>query len=119
MAKQTKDFEERVKKTNIDLAEIFSKSLTTMLKVNEQRGDAWRGVGLIGCYLEIRTMFLRLRNLCWHKKASANPTEHAEWKAAVINALEDLRNYTMLAELSIMEDNLEGIEELEKELTDD
>ena len=111
--------EDRVKKTNEDLKTVFERSLDTMLKVNEQRGDAWRGVGLKGCYLEIRTMFLRLRNLCWYKKACANPTEYDEWKAAVVNALEDLRNYTMLAELSILEDNIEGIEEYEKELTDD
>lgn len=101
-------FDERVAKTSADIVKVFNKSLSTMLKKNKERGDCWRGVGLKGSFLEVRTMFFRARHLIWEQEPPTDKDELERWKADVVNALEDLRNYTMLAELSVVEENWYG-----------
>lgn len=102
-------FKERVTRTNADLIKVFNKSLKTMLRVNKERGDCWRGVGLKGSFLEVRNMFFRARNLIWEQDPPTDKVELERWKKDVVNALEDLRNYTMLSELSVMEENWWGV----------
>lgn len=102
------DFSDRVAKTEVDIVRVFGESLNTMLEKNRERGDCWRGVGLKGSFLEIRTMFFRARHLIWEQEPPTDKYELIRWKADVVNALEDLRNYTMLAELSVMEENWYG-----------
>lgn len=85
-----------------------------MLKKNAGRGDAWRNSGLLGQFIEIHSMYFRLRNLIW--ETAGKPFGNIDdWKAQVSNALEDLRNFTMLAELCLLEDNYNG-EDLTNEL---
>ena len=95
---------------------LVKESTRIMLKKNEERGNAAQDVGLLGLFLEVRTMYLRLRNLVWDTELNRinNPFNHdkdqrAEWKKAVRNALQDLRNYTILAEIAMLDNNLTGI----------
>lgn len=105
--------EDRLKKiikTENELRTVFEHSLQVMLNKNRERSDCWRSVGLIGSFLEIRTMYVRLRALVWEiEPPSTVSIEYHHWKLEVKNALEDLRNYTMLAELSLEDDNIRGV----------
>jgi hypothetical protein len=102
------NFQERVEKTESELRLVFENSLKIMIKKNRERGDCWRDVGLIGSFLEVRTMYFRLRALVWDNPVKIGDEDYLDWKKEVKNALEDLRNYTMLAELSLDEDNIKG-----------
>ena len=96
---------ERIEKTEKDIKDVFEKSIQVMLKKNRQRGDCWRSSGLQGQFVEIHSMYNRLRNLIWE---IGNKMDNKDWKDQVANALEDLRNFTMLAELCLDENNFKG-----------
>ena len=85
-------------------------SLSIMVRKNRQRGDCWRGTGVAGAFIEMRAIFFRLRNMIWDPgpPADLSSEEYKTWKADVIDAMRDLRNFTILGELSAEDDNLKG-----------
>ena len=96
---------------------LVKESTRIMMRKNEERGNAAQDVGLLGLFLEIRTMYLRLRNLVWDTELEKieNPfvfdaDKRAKWKKDVRNALQDLRNYTVLAEIAMLDDNFIGVD---------
>ncbi len=105
----TTKYDQRVHNTERQLRSFFEKSLKTMLAKNSQRGDCWRPNGLLGQFCEIHSVYFRLRNLIWEQPmpSSIDPG-YAEWSDAVANALEDLRNFTILGEMCLSEKNLKG-----------
>ncbi len=99
-------FEERI-------LDCLEKSTSIMLDRNTKRGDAWRGSGLMGQFIEIYSMCARLRRLIWDQGLPGDTTLTTaagvdRWKDQVIDALRDMRNFTILAEFSIEEDNWKG-----------
>lgn len=76
---------------------------------NTKRDNAWENIGLLGLFLEVRTMYLRLRSLVWGEfikgKASDMTTEH---KKRALDCLLDLRAYTVLAEMALQDNNYYG-----------
>lgn len=101
--------EEKARHEANEIIRIAESSVNTMLRKNEERGNCSGDVGLLGLFLETRTMYLRLRNLVWDKGPPPVKTEeYLNWKVAVQNALEDCRNYTILAEIALKNDNLKG-----------
>lgn len=101
------------------ILEITSEDTQRLVRANTQRGDAWKDIGLVGLFLEIRTMFLRLRGLIWDKPPMSlgrydrsDPNKFAPdqeaFKAAVTNALQDLRNYCVLAKMALDDANVYG-----------
>jgi hypothetical protein len=124
------ELEERIKDTEKCIEEYFERSKTTMLQKNQERGDCWRNSGLLGQFIEIHSMYFRLRRLIWDMGRPRKPgkpiskggfvnmkaaLEYSNfyhdlfvWKDQITNALEDLRNFTMLAELCLEEDNWRG-----------
>lgn len=109
------NLKERIKKTEKDIEKYFENSKKIMLEKNRQRGDCWRNSGLLGQFIEIHSMYFRLRNLIWETKYERE-SDLPLWKEQVTNALEDLRNFTILAELCLAENEInfkgEEIEEL-------
>jgi len=90
------------------IKKISEESTAIMLRVNKERGSCSQSIGLLGLFLEVRTMYLRLRSLVW----DCDPIhieDKEKWKADVKNALQDLRNYTILSEIALIEDNMKGV----------
>lgn len=94
---------------------LVKESTKIMLRKNRERGNVAQEVGLLGLFLEVRTMFLRLRNLVWDKDLShlENPLfmpadARVKWTKDVRNALQDLRNYAVLAEMALLDKNYKG-----------
>jgi len=113
------EFETRVANTEALLREFFDESTDIMIKKNRDRGDAWRGSGLLGQYVEIYSMYRRLDVLVWkmgwpvqgeHERDDSFRNRKGEWRDQVENALVDMRNFTMLAQLCLFEDNYRGEE---------
>ncbi len=99
---------ERIRRTENDINKYFEKSKDTMIEKNRQRGDCWRQSGLLGQFIEIHSMYNRLRNLIWEGELEGELNALPDWKEQVTNALEDMRNFTILAELCLAEDNMKG-----------
>jgi len=104
-----KALDERIK-----IKKIAKESTKIMMIKNEERGNCSGDIGLFGCFLEVRTMYLRLRSLVWDKGPPNSlilpirTKKYNKWKADVKNALEDLRNYTILAEIALEDNNIKG-----------
>ncbi len=98
------------------MRKILDSSFNEMKEKNRQRGDCWRGVGLKGSFLEIRSMFFRLRNLAWRIDPPVDPKLLKIYKKELYNVLMDLRNFTILAEMAVVEENWEGDEFFDTEL---
>ena len=115
----SEDLDSRKVRTEVEIRRIFEDSMQVMLEKNRQRGDCWRNSGLIAQFVEIHSMYFRLRNLIWEDKESipdADSDKWTEWEQQVANALEDLRNFTMLAELCLQERNIRGEKYTDDEL---
>jgi hypothetical protein len=106
-----------IERSELSIRNIFKESQEMMLRKNRERGDCWKAVGLVGTYIEIKSMFYRLKGIIWDglmlskrdglilsKRAFLDEKEKAE----VLNCLQDIRNFTILAELSINDDNFFG-----------
>ena len=89
------------------ILDLNMRSLNIMLKKNRQRGDAWRGSGLVGTFIDIHSMYARLRKLIWDMGSEASLKDEV-WIAEVKNALQDMRNFTILSELCLEEENWKG-----------
>ncbi len=94
---------------------LVKESTRIMIRKNEERGNCAIEVGLLGMFLEVRTMYLRLRNLVWDKDLTMidkpvymDADARAKWTKDVRNALQDLRNYTVLAEIALLDKNFKG-----------
>lgn len=120
--------EQRIADTEEKLNAYMAKSLATMLEKNRGRGDAWRASGVMGQFVEIHSMYNRLRNLVWELGApkgvqaawdNGTRQDNNDWVLQVQNALEDLRNFTMLAEMCLEEGNWAGNKFHRKELGED
>jgi hypothetical protein len=85
---------------------------------NTKRGDSWRDIGAIGLFLEVRTMYLRLRDMVWNELTdkerplgefgSEDPDDIIEHRKRVFDCLTDLRAYTVLLELAVRDENYFG-----------
>ncbi len=101
--------EKRIEDTEKQVKEFFDKSMEIMLEKNRQRGDCWRGSGLLGQFIEIHSMYSRLRVLIYSDTIPPKDSPNYRiWKDQVANALEDLRNFTVLGEMCLREGNLKG-----------
>lgn len=98
---------DRIQQTEEQIKKYFQESMDVMIEKNKQRGDCWRNAGLIAQFVEIHSMYFRLRNLIWNKFGNAQAFD-PEWNEQVINALQDMRNFTILAELCVEERNMGG-----------
>lgn len=97
--------------TEEQIKSFFKQSEETMVRKNRERGDCWRQSGLLAEFIEIHSMYFRLRNLIWESKIpDVGSNEWKIWYNQVKNALEDLRNFTVLGELCLMEKNIKGDE---------
>ena len=82
-------------------------------EANEKRGNAWRDIGVCGLFLEVRTMYLRLRAMVWDELINSGTDFDwyrftKEHKKGVANCLLDMRAYTTLLELAMQDDNYFG-----------
>lgn len=106
---QKKDLDRRIVETEQALRLYMTNSLNTMLGKNRDRGDCWRNSGILGQFIEIHSMYFRLRNLIYEMEIpNPDSPEWKKWSDQVQNALEDLRNFTMLCELCLQEKNPRG-----------
>ena len=99
---------DRIEKTEKQINQYFDKSKSIMIQKNRDRGDCWRNSGLLAQFIEIHSMYFRLRNLLWIGEIPKDLPP--EWRDQVQNALEDLRNFTILAEMCLNEGNIKGEE---------
>jgi len=105
---EIEELEIRTRDTEVKIRKFFDDSIKTMVKKNKDRGDCWRNSGLLAQFIEIHSMYFRLRNLIYLK---GWPNEDIDgWKDQVNNALEDMRNFTVLAQICVEENNYKGIE---------
>lgn len=121
-----KELTERIAQTGRMIDGYMEKSKKTMLQKNADRGDCWRNSGLLGQFVEIHSMYFRLRRLIWDMgppelifKDGPISTDWDNWVAwadQVENALEDMRNFTMLAEMCLKEGNFKGDKYTKEEL---
>jgi len=91
---------------------VLSITAKRLKEANTKRGNAWEDIGLQGLFLEVRTMYLRLRNLVWDELANKDKDWDRftqEHKKRVANCLLDLRAYATLAELAVQDDNYFGV----------
>jgi len=97
---------------------LFACDLRRMSVANNERGDSWRDIGALGLFLEVRTMYLRLRGLLWDQMVSLVDGDCGQVldKIALRNALQDLRNYAALLELAIDDDLIGGSRESDEKL---
>lgn len=103
------NYELRKKDTEAKIRMYFENSMSIMINKNNQRGDCWRNSGLVAQFIEIHSMYFRLRNLIYEEKIPEfNSSEWIDWAGQAMNALEDMRNFTILAELCITEGNIDG-----------
>ena len=104
------DHYEKVKRTEIRIKTLVEESTKIMIKKNTDRVDAWKGSGLWGQFIEIYSMFMRLKVLIWDKGVPSriDMIEHNDWKEDIRNALVDMRNFTILAELCLEDENIRG-----------
>jgi hypothetical protein len=101
--------EKRIESTEKQIKKYFDNSMRIMISKNRQRGDCWRMSGLKAQVIEIHSMYFRLRNLVLEMEAPGkNSDGWNEWADQIQNALEDMRNFTILAELCLLEKNLIG-----------
>jgi hypothetical protein len=105
-----------------DAYEAYIDSLVLLQKRNLERGDSWKAIGALGLFLEVRTMYLRLRGLFWDSLSPAGrlgsdnkkedfkslfrPSE--KWQEDVLNATIDMRNYTVLFDMALKSGNIYG-----------
>jgi hypothetical protein len=116
------DHYEKVKHTETRIKNLVEESTKIMIQKNTERVDAWKGSGLFGQFIEIYSMFMRLKVLIWdrlHEVSNPPLDETGElyyedwdklqsWREDVRNALVDMRNFTVLGELCLDDDNLLG-----------
>lgn len=102
------------------IAEVVKASTDIMIDRNTKRGDAWRGSGLLGNFIDIHTRYSRLKKLIWDQglpcdSSTINTTEQLDiWLEQVVDTLRDIRNFTILAEFNIIEENWKGDPEFTK-----
>lgn len=83
-------------------------STEVMIEKNKQRADCWRPVGLMGTYIEIKSIYYRLHQLIWKQQCFPLDGDVDKWYNQVSDALGDLRNFTTLADICLIEQNLFG-----------
>ena len=99
------DIDERISTTKDRITSHVLEGLEIMIQKNNDRGDAWRASGLLGQFIEIHSMYHRLRALIYEKPMRAFTKN---WDEQVKNALLDMRNFTILADLCVDEKNFDG-----------
>jgi len=96
------------------IEDCLVRSTEIMLDRNSKRGDACRGTGLLGQFVDIYSRCSRLKRLIWDQGLpcdSGIEDDQAQldiWIEQVLDTLRDLRNFTILAEFSIEEQNWKG-----------
>jgi len=98
---------------NPRLVERIRQAAQIMVEKNTARGDCWRAVGVAGGFVELHTCYNRLRTLLWDRPLHL---DDPEWMADVENALQDMRNFTVLIELSLEARLATGDQAVEEQL---
>ena len=99
--------EDKLKPTMAGILAVFMRDAARLGVANCERGDAWRALGAMGLFLEVRTMYLRLRGLFWDNLAPGVTFDQMP-HGAILNALTDLKCYAALMQLALEENNLTG-----------
>ena len=111
---------QKMKMTEARINKLVHDSLEIMIRKNRERTDAWKGSGLMGQFIEIYSMYIRLKVLIWDNPPEKNVdgvlnlVQYKLWCEDVRNALVDMRNFTVLAELCLEDDNIYGDSDLDK-----
>ena len=94
---------------------ILKRTGGRLKSANTKRGDAWRDIGAIGLFLEVRTMYLRLRDMVWDQLTAdgrgefgEDPISVADHRKRVFDCLLDLRAYAVLLEMAVWDENYFG-----------
>ncbi len=98
---------------NLRMVERIRQAAQVMVEKNTARGDCWRSVGVLGGFLELHTCYNRLRTLLWDRVPRL---DDPRWCADVENALQDMRNFTILIELAMEAKLLAGDSRIERKL---
>lgn len=114
--KTRRDYElEKIAAVNARIEAVLQKTATRLKAANAKRGNAWEGIGVVGLFLEVRTMYLRLRHQIWDEIVVNRPITAAddnffseEHLDRVLDTLLDMRAYSVLTELAIMDKNYTG-----------
>jgi len=88
----------------------INRSNRVLKERNAVRGPIYKDVGYKGAFLEMRTCMARLRKALWEKERPDDLMERVQWNREVLDSLRDLRNFTILAEICVIEDNSDGRE---------
>jgi len=103
-------------KTDERIVRIFNNSMQIMRRKNAERGDCWKYVGLLGTFVEIKSMYYRLKAIFWDKyKTNYDANYFEKNKEEIRNCLVDIRNFTIIAEMALDDLNIDGIADLEGE----
>lgn len=94
-------------KVLLRMKDVSDRTLLRLMQADRKRGHAWRDIGLIGLFLEIRTMYLRLRHQVWDEQSTTKSLP--DYKPIIKDILTDLRTYSILAELALEDNNWKGL----------
>jgi hypothetical protein len=105
-----KFFQRGVAKAIDQFALIQARDFKLFKEKSEERGTEFQSDGLVGCYLAIREIFVRLHFLLW--KPFAQKGEQfvlsANDKKVLHNLLQDLRVTSSIGQIDLESDNIVG-----------
>lgn len=108
---------------NTRISDILGMTTERLIQANTKRGNAWEAIGSLGLFLEVRTMFLRLRALLWDGGMPKQLTQGElivpdEYKKQVCDCLLDLRAYATLLQMAVQDENWIGNKTTDEYLKD-
>jgi hypothetical protein len=86
-----------LKRLNPDLVEVARRATEIMFNKNTERNDCWKATGIMGAFVEIHSIYNRLREMIWNRPM--DPTDE-KWMRELLNCTMDMRNFTILMELA-------------------
>jgi hypothetical protein len=105
---------EETDKLNLDLVENCRVAFEIMLNKNTERNDCWKATGVLGSFVEIHSIYNRLREMIWNRKMDCRDEK---WMKELLNCTMDMRNFTVLMELAAKANLPFGDDTYEKYLT--
>ena len=103
---------------NTRIDDVLVKTGNRLKSANAKRGNAWEAIGMLGLFLEVRTMYLRLRGMIWDGLLRPGEADKQmlrgklvipnKYMERVYDCLLDLRAYTVLLEIALQDNNLLG-----------
>jgi hypothetical protein len=100
-------------KVNLDLVENCRQAFEIMLNKNTERNDCWKSTGILGAFVEIHSIYNRLREMIWNRTMN---TKDPVWMKELMNCTMDMRNFTVLMELAAQANLPYGDDKYEKML---